>query len=311
MSVVPDPDARSLRPLPEPVTRFRSLLAGNELVVAPGCSDALSARLIERAGFPAAFMSGFAVAAARSALPDTGLLSYAEVLDQGRGICESVSIPVIGDADTGYGNETNVRRTVAGFARAGFACVMIEDQVAPKRCGHTAGKQTVGRDEAARRFRAAVDARDEGADVVLLARTDARATDGLDEAIARSRMFFDLGADLVFVEAPLDETEMARICAEGGGPQLVNLVEGGATPIPGNARLVELGYRVAIRPLTLQLAAVAAMETALAALAEREGNDGEAGSGSDHGLPPLAAFDHLRAIVDFDAHLAIADRYRA
>ena len=122
----------------------------------PCCFDALSARLIERAGFPLTFMSGFAVSAARLALPDTGLISYAEMLDQGRNICSAVSIPVIGDADTGYGNALNVKRTITGYARAGFACAMIEDQVAPKRCGHTAGKQVVTRDEALSRIRAAV-----------------------------------------------------------------------------------------------------------------------------------------------------------
>jgi 2-methylisocitrate lyase-like PEP mutase family enzyme len=146
-------------------TRLRALLNEPGIIVMPSCFDALSARLIERAGFRVTFMSGFAVAAARLGVPDTGLISYGEMVDQGRNICGAVSIPVIGDGDTGYGNALNVKRTVQGYAAAGFACVMIEDQVAPKRCGHTRGKQTVGRNEAFARVQAAVDARDAGVDI--------------------------------------------------------------------------------------------------------------------------------------------------
>ncbi len=194
-----------------PAAALRSLLNAPGIRVMPCCFDAFSARLIERAGFPLTFMSGFAVSAARLALPDTGLISYGEMLDQGRNICSAVSIPVIGDADTGYGNVLNVQRTVAGYARAGFACAMIEDQVAPKRCGHTAGKQVVARDEALSRIRAAVAAREEGADILIMARTDARATHGLDEALWRAKAFADQGVDLVFCEAPRSEAEIESI----------------------------------------------------------------------------------------------------
>ena len=207
-----------------PVDKLRALLARPGLIPMPCCYDALSARLIEEAGFELTFMSGFAVSAARAALPDTGLLSYGEILDQGRSITAAVGIPVIGDADTGYGNAVNVKRTVRGYAAAGFACAMIEDQLSPKRCGHTQGKQVVPRAEAIARLRAAVDARDEGANILIMARTDARATDGLDEAITRARAFGDLGADIVFVEAPESEAEMERICREISQPQLAHLV---------------------------------------------------------------------------------------
>jgi 2-methylisocitrate lyase-like PEP mutase family enzyme len=145
-----------------PADRLRALLARPGLLLMPGCHDALSAKLIEEAGFPLAFMSGFTVSAARLALPDTGLISYGEMVDQGRNLCSSVSIPVIGDGDTGFGNPLNVRRTVQGYARAGFAGIMIEDQVSPKRCGHTRGKAVLPREEARLRLQAAVDARDEG-----------------------------------------------------------------------------------------------------------------------------------------------------
>ncbi len=179
--------------------RLRLILGQPGLALMPCCFDALSARLVERAGFDLTFMSGFAVSAARLGAPDTGLISYGEMLDQGRNICASVDIPVLGDADTGYGNALNVKRTVAGYAQVGFACLMIEDQVAPKRCGHTRGKQVVDRNEALTRIRAALDARQEGHDILILARTDARGTHGLDEALWRAQAFADLGADMVFV----------------------------------------------------------------------------------------------------------------
>ncbi len=148
-----------------PASRLRALLAEDRILVMPCCFDALSAKLIEQSGFPLTFMSGFAASASRIGAPDLGLMSYSEVLDQARNICDAVAMPVIGDGDTGYGNAMNVRRTVAGFARAGCAAVMIEDQLAPKRCGHTKCKEVVGRDEAFDRVRAAVDAREAGADI--------------------------------------------------------------------------------------------------------------------------------------------------
>src|SRR5262245_9301687 len=226
--------------------KLRALLAEPRLRVMPCCWDALSARLIERSGFPLTFMSGFAVSAARLALPDTQLISYAEMLDTGRALCAAVSIPVIGDADTGYGNALNVKRTIAGYAQAGFAAAMIEDQLAPKRCGHTRGKDVVSRGEALARIRAAVDARDEGAGILILARTDAAAVSGLDEAIARARAFRDAGADILFVEAPRSEAELERVArALEGAVVMANLVEGGrhAAAAAGAARGARLPHR--------------------------------------------------------------------
>ncbi len=286
-------------PRPSPAGRLRALLAEPGLRVMPCVFDALSALLVERAGFPLTFMSGFAVSAARLGLPDTGLLSYAEMLDQGRNLCGAVSIPVIGDADTGYGNAVNVRRTVRGYADAGFAAVMIEDQVAPKRCGHTRGKDVVERAEAVARIRAACDARDEGADVLVLARTDARAVHGLDDAIERARAFADLGADILFVEAPRSEAELERVARALDRPLLVNLVEEGHTPLLEHARLEALGYKIAAYPLTLLSVAARAMQDALAGLAAGE-------------RPPAGArlsFEALRALVGFPDYEATAARY--
>jgi 2-methylisocitrate lyase-like PEP mutase family enzyme len=280
-----------------PAESLAALLREPRLRVMPCCFDALSARLVEGAGFELTFMSGFAVSAARLALPDTGLISYAEMLDQGRNICAAVSIPVIGDADTGYGNAVNVKRTLAGYAQAGFACAMIEDQRAPKRCGHTRGKQVVDRAEAQARVRAAVVAREEGAGILVLARTDARATHGLEEALWRARAFEDLGADLIFVEAPVSESEMERVCAATRVPQMANLVEGGDTPLLPPSRLESLGYRIAAYPLTLLSSAARAMREALAALATGTSPDG------------LVPFEELRELVGFDAYDAETARY--
>jgi len=280
-----------------PADALRALLAEPRCHVMPCCYDGLSARLIERAGFPLTFMSGFAVSASRLGLPDTGLISYAEMVDTGRNVCASVKIPVIGDADTGYGNAMNAKRTVRGYAQAGFACAMIEDQRAPKRCGHTRGKQVVERAEALARIRAAVDAREEGADILIMARTDARATHGLDEALWRARAFEDLGADILFVEAPATRAEMEKICRATRAPQMANLVEGGDTPILKPAELESLGYRIAAYPLTLLSSSVRATQEALASLARGE-------------TPPgILPFAELREVVGFDAYDAEQARY--
>ncbi len=280
-----------------PADQLRALLEKPGLRVMPCCFDALSARLIERASFELTFMSGFAVSATRLGLPDTGLISYGEMLDQGRDLCAAVSIPVIGDADTGYGNALNVKRTVQGYAGAGFACAMIEDQLAPKRCGHTRGKQVVSRSEAQARIRAAVDAREEGADILVMARTDANATDGFDEALWRARAFADLGADIVFLEAPQTEAEMERTCREVHVACMANMVEGGDTPVLAPARLEALGYRIAAYPLTLLNVAIGAMNRALVAL--RDGH-----------LPEdMISFPELRQIVGFDDYDRDRKRY--
>lgn len=278
--------------------KLREILARKTCQAMPCCWDALSARMIEQAGFPVTFMSGFAVSATRIGAPDTGLISYGEIVDQARNICASVSIPVIGDGDTGYGNALNVKRTVEGYARAGCAAIMIEDQVAPKRCGHTKGKLVVSREEALERVQAAVDARNEGTDILILARTDARATHGLDEALWRVQQFAAIGADILFVEAPRDEAEMRRVTSEAPGAHMANMVEGGATPLLPPARLEELGFRLAAYPLTLMSAAMKAMQASLAAF--RDGR---------HPGELVLDFGELRRIVGFDDYYEAETRY--
>lgn len=281
-----------------PNAKLRGLLEGPGIHVMPCCFDALSARLIQQAGFELSFMSGFATSAARIGAPDTGLISYGEMVQAGRDICAAVDIPVIGDGDTGYGNALNVKRTVRGYAQAGFAAVMIEDQVAPKRCGHTRGKLVVERDEAVNRVRAAVDAREEGADILILARTDARHGHGLDEAIARAAAFAAAGADILFVEAPRSEQEMQRVVAEAPGCHMANLVEGGDTPLLPPAELAAIGYRIAAYPLTLLSTAMQAMTETLERM--KRGEDT---------ADLLMDFGELRRRVGFDDYYAEEQRY--
>jgi 2-methylisocitrate lyase-like PEP mutase family enzyme len=281
-----------------PTARLRTLLSDSDgLLLMPCCFDGLSARLIEQAGFPLTFMSGFSVAATRWALPDTGLVTATEMIDQARAITSAVSLPVIGDGDTGHGNPANVQRTVDAYARAGLAGIMIEDQLAPKRCGHTGVKEVVDREEALRRMRAACDARDAGADLVVIARTDARSAIGLDEALWRMRAFAELGADILFLEAPRDEAEMERFCREMPGVHMANMLEDGITPVLPPSRLAEIGYRIAAYPLTLLTTVVVAMQSALKDLAA--------------GRTPRArsSFAEIRQLVGFDAYDALLARY--
>lgn len=280
-----------------PADKLRKVLEKPGILTMPGCHDAMSAKLCQQAGFDVAFMSGFAVSGARLGMPDTGLISYGEMVDQGGNVCQAVTIPVIGDGDTGFGNPLNVKRTVQGYARAGFACVMIEDQVMPKRCGHTRGKSVVEREEALTRMRAAVDAREEGNDILIMARTDARATHGLDEAIQRAKGFAEIGADISFVEAPESKEEMARYCAEVKGPKMANMIEYGKTPILPAAELQTLGYKIAVYPLTLLNVSIKAMRDALRHL--------KAGNQS----PEVLNFDELQSAVGFPDYYSAETRY--
>jgi 2-methylisocitrate lyase-like PEP mutase family enzyme len=281
---------------------LRRLLAEDRCHRVPSCWDALSAKMIGQAGFPFTFMSGFAVSAARLGEPDLGLISYGEMADQLRNICAATSIPVIGDGDTGWGNALNVERTVKGYAAAGAASVMIEDQLSPKRCGHTKGKLVVDRAEALDRIKAAVHARDEvrkaGGDILILARTDARAVHGPDEAIWRAKAFSDLGADILFIEAPHSTAEMARMIKAAPGIHMANMVEGGATPILPMNELRDLGYGFAIFPLTLMSAAMQAIRDGLAEMrADR------------HPTSAVMDFAELRREIGFDKYYEAEARY--
>ena len=278
--------------------KLRKLINSGQFLPMPCCFDALSAKLIEQANFQLTFMSGFATSASRLGAPDLGLMSYAEVVDQARNINEAISIPMIADGDTGYGNAMNVRRTVGGFARAGCAAVLIEDQLAPKRCGHTPGKDVVGREEAFDRIKAAVDAREEGNDILIMARTDANHTHGLTEAIERAHRFHELGADILFVEAPKNIDEMRTICSELPGCKMANIVEGGLTPNLAMNEISELGYQIAAYPLTLLSAAMNAMKMTLDRMkVDQPRND------------LLLDFGELRKDIGFDEYYENSEAY--
>lgn len=293
------PAAKRPRPAEWPAARLRRLLADSDrrLLLMPCCGDALTAKLVVDAGFELTFLSGFSLAAYRGH-PDTGLVSYGEVLETATQVCEAIRdrIPLVCDADTGYGNPLNVKRTMRGFARAGCAGVLLEDQENPKRCGHVVGKRVVDWPEAEARLRAAVDAREEmrregSGDIFIMARTDARATHSLDEAISRCKRFMEIGADMTFLEAPRDKEEMRRYCTEVPGPKLANMLEGGVTPILQPRELEEIGYKIAAYPLSLLSAGLKAQKEVLARL-----KAGDVEKVQEMLLP----FSETRSIVGFD-----------
>jgi 2,3-dimethylmalate lyase len=244
--------------------RLRALLAEPELILAPGAYDALSARHIEAAGFPAVYMTGFGTSASLLGRPDVGLLTMPEMVDNARRIVEAVGVPVIADADTGYGNPINVIRTVRAYEQAGVAAIHIEDQVAPKKCGHMEGKQVIPCDEMVAKVQAATAAR-RSPDFTIIARTDARAVEGLESALDRARRYREAGADVLFVEAPQSEDEIEAIArALPDVPLLFNWAEGGKTPPVDAQRLRDWGFRIAIFPISTLLAATRAIRDALA-----------------------------------------------
>ena len=279
--------------------KLRDIIKNNSFVPIPSCFDALSAKLIEQTGFEVMFMSGFAASASRIGEPDLGVMTLTEVLDQLNNITDSTSLPVIGDGDTGYGNAMNVKRTVKSFAKIECAGVLIEDQLSPKRCGHTPGKDVVSREEAFDRIRASVDAREEK-DILIMARTDANHTHGIKEAIQRAQKFYELGSDILFVEAPKTEEEMRLICQEVPGCKIANIVEGGLTPNLSMKELEEIGYNMAVYPLTALSSAMKAMVDSLNKLKiddDRSSN--------------LMSFSELRKRVGFDDYYKISSKYKS
>ncbi len=283
-----------LRARPDGPAALRRLLDGPDPIPLPGCYDALGARLIEQAGFDAAYMTGFGTAASLLGRPDIGLLGMSEMVDNARRITAAVDLPVVADADTGYGNPINVIRTVQAYERAGVAGLHLEDQVLPKRCGHMDGKVVVPTEEMEAKIRAAVDART-NPDLVLIARTDARAPNGIDDALDRAHRFAAAGADVLFVEALQGEDEIELVAKELADrvPLVFNWVEGGKTPPLSHQRLAELGYKLVIMPIGTLLAATQAMQRVLASIKE-------------HGTP-LGVLDELPAFADFTEVIGLAE----
>jgi 2-methylisocitrate lyase-like PEP mutase family enzyme len=282
-----------------PTTALRQLLAGGETIVAPGVYDGLSARLAARSGFAALYATGGGIARSLG-YPDLGLLSMSEVAAHLVPIVEHAQVPVIADADTGYGNALNVHRSVRAFARTGVAALHLEDQTFPKRCGHLDDKAVVAVPEMVQKLRAARDAL-EDPDFVIIARTDSLAVEGLDRAIERAQAYAEAGADVVFVEAPESLAQIEAIAHRLTYPKLINMFQGGKTPLVELARLRELGYRIVIIPSDLQRAAIRAMEDVLSAIRR----DGNSASIADR----LATFGEREEIVGTAGYLARDRRF--
>jgi 2,3-dimethylmalate lyase len=280
---------------------LRRLVESKNGLVVPGAYDGVSARLVERAGFPAVYMTGYGTSASRLGLPDLGYAGLAEMADHARNLAAAVSIPLVADADTGYGNALGVRRTVHAYEAAGVAALHIEDQVAPKRCGHLSGHQIVPRGEFAGKIRAAVEARRDP-DLMIIARTDAVSAVGFDEALRRGEAAAKAGADVLFIEAPRDEAQVERVAQAFDTPLLYNYASGGRSPLLPFPRLRALRYAIIILPIDTLLVATKAMSGFLAAL--RAGDDVR--SLAAQGVP----FDEFNALIGATDQMTLADRYR-
>jgi methylisocitrate lyase len=243
-------------------TQLRQLILAPRIIVIPGVPDALCARIAEREGFEAVFLSGYASSATLLGQPDVGLLSMTEMAEQARRICGAVEIPVFADGDNGHGNVTNVARTMREFERAGVAAIFFEDQVAPKRCGHMSGKQVIPAEEMVWKIRSAVESRSD-ADLIIMARTDALAVEGIDRAIERVHMYVEAGAGMAFVESPESVEQMRRLTREITVPQLANMLPGGRTPALTAAQLEELGFAAVAHPTSLTYAMASAAQSVL------------------------------------------------
>jgi carboxyvinyl-carboxyphosphonate phosphorylmutase len=263
------------------------MLNSSGIIVAPGAYDGISARLIERQGFKAVYMTGAGTAASVLGQPDIGLTTLTEMTTHAAHIASCVSLPVIADADTGYGNALNVIRTVREYERAGVAAIHLEDQVFPKRCGHIAGKSVISPKQFAEKIRAASENRTDP-DFIIIARTDARAVNGLEDAIARAQLYRESGADVIFVEAPTSHDEIERIAREVKAPLLSNQVPGGRTPALTASELEKLGYKIVIFPVVGFMAATLAIEKALSEL-KRLGTDWHEGPV----LSPIEIFQRM------------------
>jgi 2,3-dimethylmalate lyase len=281
---------------------LKELLKKDEAVVAPGAFDAISARLIEKVGFSAVYMTGYGIAGSLIGKPDIGLISLREMAQQAENIASAISVPLIADADNGYGNELNVARTVELYERAGVAALQIEDQVSPKKCGHMENKSIITFDEAVTKVRAAVRSRSDS-NTLIIARTDARAVEGVDEALRRCTAFAEEGADIVFFEAPQSVEELELVARELKGVTLMaNMVETGKTPLLTKEELNQLGYKFIIWPITTLLSAVKAMEDALVLLNN---------NGISKPSEKLYTFNQYTDLIGLGNHIRLADELKA
>ena len=282
-------------------TQLRRLIDGPGIVVLPGAYDVLSAKVIEQAGFPVVFTSGFGFSASALGVPDIGLLTQTETLDRVRRVVDAVSVPVVADMDTGYGNPLNVVRTVQECVRLGVGGIILEDQLWPKKCGHMEGKAVIPLEEHVEKLRAAVYASGDS-DMVIIARTDARAPLGLDEAIRRGRAYSGAGADVIFIEAPESIQDLEAIAASFDVPLFANMIEGGKTPFLSAPDLEKLGFKLVVYPLSGLFAATRAVQEMARHLKE---------TGSTAGFDRIVAFSEFEGVIEAPRYREIEARFAA
>jgi len=280
------------------VAMLKKLISEPGIIVAAGCYDGLSAKLVEKVGFKAAYMTGFGSSGAILGKPDYGFVNMFETVTHARNLAGAIKIPLIADADTGYGNPLNVMRTVQELEKAGVAAIHIEDQVFPKRCGHMEGKEVIPMQDHISKIKAAVDSRKE---LLIIARTDSRTPLGIEEAIERAIAYYEAGADIVFVDAPQSEEEIYMIADKVKAPLFINMVEGGKTPILPANELEKIGYKIVIYPLTALMAATKAMEYALKELYKT--------GTTNHILHDLTSFQEYNKIVGLEEIIQLERKY--
>lgn len=279
---------------------LRALLARNEIVMAPGAADPLAARLVEQAGFPAVYMTGFGATASRLGMPDLGLLTQTEMAEHARNMTRAVSIPVIADADTGYGGPSNIHRTVREYVQAGVAALHLEDQVSPKRCGQLAGIRLVDAEESSARLRCAIEARGSD-DLLIIGRTDALPAQGIEEAVRRARLYREAGVDLVFVDGIKRIAEVAAVARDVPGPKIVSIVDGNETTALTARDLQAMGFDMVFYAVSALFSAVKAMRDTLAVLRESGTPAGRADA--------MVSYGEFAALVDLAGHQQRADRF--
>jgi 2-methylisocitrate lyase-like PEP mutase family enzyme len=281
---------------------LRRLLQAGEIIMAPGAPDSITARLVQKAGFPAVYMTGFGATASRLGTPDIGLLSQTEMTTHARDMVRAVDIPVIADADTGYGGPSNIHRTVREYLQSGVAAIHLEDQVAPKRCGQMAGIRLMDAGENVRRLACAVEARGDG-DLLIIGRTDALPAAGIDEAVRRAKLYQQVGVDLVFVDGIKTVAEVEAVARAVEGPKVVSLVDGTPAAVLTAAQLQGMGFSVVFYAVTALFTAVRAVSGALAEL-QRAGTSVGAASG-------MVSYADFTELVDLDFHKGLDDRFGA
>ena len=279
---------------------LRKLLEDNKILAAPGAHDALSAKIIEYVGFEAVYMTGYGQSASHLGQPDVGLLTMTEMLSRVNNISSAVNIPVICDGDTGFGNVINVIRTVKEYEKAGAAAIQLEDQVAPKKCGHMKGRQVVPAREMAAKIKAAVEARTDN-DFLIIARTDARTIHGIDEAIGRGKLYEKAGADVLFIESPESVEEMKVIASSFNVPVLANMVEGGRTPLLSNDELEEIGYNLVIYPTASTYITAAAVLDLMRELKTK--------GTTKHLMEKMVSFEDFNSLIGLDTIKKIEKQY--